>query len=57
MPCCTLPCCPAGESVANLADVVGTAAGIALAKFNLPVLPTFCILSLGYLYSSRWVLL
>lgn len=39
--------------MANLADVVGTAAGIALAKLNLPVLPTFCILSLGYLYSSR----
>jgi hypothetical protein len=32
---------------------VGTAFGIALAKFNLPVLPTFCLLSLGYLYSSR----
>lgn len=40
--------------MANLADVVGTAAGIALAKLNLPVLPTFCLLSLGYLYSSRW---
>lgn len=42
--------------MANLADVVGTAAGIALAKFNLPVLPTFCLLSLGYLYSSRCAL-
>ena len=51
-PCLRLP--SAGESVANLADVVGTAAGIALAKLNLPVLPTFCLLSLGYLYSSRW---
>lgn len=35
----------AGESVANLADVVGTAFGIALAKFNLPVVPTFALLS------------
>lgn len=51
--CAALSLHPAGESVANLADVVGTAAGIALAKLNLPVLPTFCILSLGYLYSSR----
>jgi hypothetical protein len=45
----------AGESVANLADVVGTAFGIALAKANLPVLPTFAALSVGYLIASRWV--
>ncbi len=43
----------AGESVANLADVVGTAFGIALAKANLPVLPTFVALSIGYLAASR----
>lgn len=47
------PSLPAGESVANLADVFGTAFGIALARLNLPVLPTFCVLSAGYLYSSR----
>jgi hypothetical protein len=41
------------ESVANLADVVGTAAGIAIARANPPVLPTFCLLSLGYLLASR----
>ena len=34
-----------GESVANLADVVGTAAGIVLDKAQLPVVPTFCVLS------------
>ena len=39
--------------MANLADVVGTAFGIALAKANLPVVPTFCALSLGYLMASR----
>lgn len=43
----------AGESVANLADVVGTALGIALAKTNLPVVPTFTVLSLGYIIASR----
>lgn len=42
-----------GESVANLADVFGTAAGILLAKGNLPLIPTFCFLSLGYLLASR----
>ena len=42
-----------GESVANLADVFGTAFGILLAKFNLPVVPTFAILSAGYLLASR----
>ncbi|KAL4451307.1 hypothetical protein ABPG77_009379 [Micractinium sp. CCAP 211/92] len=42
-----------GESVANLADVVGTALGIALAKTNLPVVPTFTVLSLGYIIASR----
>mgnify|MGYP001810106386 CR=1 FL=1 len=44
-----------GESVANLADVVGTALGIALAKTSLPVVPTFALLSVGYLLASRWV--
>ena len=33
--------------MANLADVVGTAFGIALAKMNLPVVPTFVLLSGG----------
>lgn len=42
-----------GESVANLADVFGTAFGILLTKFNLPVGPTFAILSAGYLLASR----
>ncbi|PSC70770.1 histidine-tRNA cytoplasmic isoform B [Micractinium conductrix] len=42
-----------GESVANLADVVGTALGIALAKTSLPVVPTFALLSVGYLLASR----
>ena len=36
---------PAGESVANLADVVGTAFGIALARTSLPVVPMFALLS------------
>ncbi len=40
--CCVLP---AGESVANLADVLGTAFGIALARTNLPVVPMFALLS------------
>ena len=55
-PATVLPCPAAGESVANLADVVGTVFGIALAKANLPVVPTFAALSVGYLISSRWVL-
>lgn len=42
-----------GESVANLADVVGTAAGIVLARAGLPVVPTFTALSVGYLLASR----
>mmetsp|Transcript_18092 Transcript_18092/g.38937 ORF Transcript_18092/g.38937 Transcript_18092/m.38937 type:complete len:412 (-) Transcript_18092:1030-2265(-) len=42
-----------GESVANLADIVGTVAGIALSKARLPLLPTFCGLSAGYLIASR----
>lgn len=42
-----------GESVANLADVVGTVFGIILAKANMPVLPTFLVLSAGYLVASR----
>ncbi|KAL4524454.1 hypothetical protein Ndes2526B_g00459 [Nannochloris sp. 'desiccata'] len=42
-----------GESVANLADVLGTICGIMLAKANLPVIPTFAILSCGYLLASR----
>jgi hypothetical protein len=42
-----------GESVANLADVLGTICGILLAKANLPVIPTFAVLSCGYLLASR----
>lgn len=42
-----------GESVANLADLMGTAMGIALSKLSLPVIPTFMLLSAGYLYASR----
>jgi Vitamin B6 photo-protection and homoeostasis len=42
-----------GESVANLADVLGTICGIVLAKANLPVIPTFAVLSCGYLLASR----
>lgn len=42
-----------GESVANLADLLGTAFGIALTKMSLPVLPTFALLSTGYILASR----
>ena len=42
-----------GESVANLADVLGTITGIILAKANLPIIPTFAGLSFGYLLASR----
>ncbi|KFM23068.1 UPF0420 protein C16orf58-like protein [Auxenochlorella protothecoides] len=42
-----------GESVANLADIVGTAFGIALARAACPILPAFLALSAGYLYASR----
>lgn len=42
-----------GESVANLADIIGTLLGIALSKAKLPLVPTFCFLSLGYLFASR----
>ncbi|EFJ49504.1 hypothetical protein VOLCADRAFT_80645 [Volvox carteri f. nagariensis] len=42
-----------GESVANLADILGTVAGIALSRMKLPRMPTFCVLSAGYLLSSR----
>lgn len=41
------------ESVANLADIAGTFLGIALCRLNAPLVPTFCILSAGYLYASR----
>eukprot|EP00798_Chlamydomonas_sp_ICE-L_P008878 gene8878-3758_t len=44
-----------GESVANLADILGTVFGIALSKMNLPMFPTFCVLSCGYLIASRKV--
>jgi hypothetical protein len=39
--------------VANLADIVGTLVGIALSKARLPLLPTFAVLSAGYLVASR----
>jgi hypothetical protein len=42
-----------GESVANLADVFGTAFGILLAKAKYPTVPTFVCLSAGYLLASR----
>lgn len=42
-----------GESVANLADVVGTGVGIALARAGVPTLPAFGLLSVGYLVASR----
>ena len=45
------PC--AGESVANLADVLGTAFGIVLARASPPLVPSFCLLSVGFLVSSR----
>lgn len=44
-----------GESVANLADILGTLAGIALSKARLPMVPTFAVLSAGYLIASRKV--
>eukprot|EP00887_Chlorella_sp_A99_P004989 scaffold4.g4989.t1 len=49
-----LPACPCCESVANLADVLGTAFGIALTRTALPVVPAFVLLSVGYLVSSRF---
>jgi hypothetical protein len=42
-----------GESVANLADILGTLVGIALSKARLPLVPTFAVLSCGYLVASR----
>eukprot|EP01025_Chloroclados_australasicus_P059954 TRINITY_DN7628_c0_g1_i10.p2 TRINITY_DN7628_c0_g1~~TRINITY_DN7628_c0_g1_i10.p2 ORF type:complete len:471 (+),score=68.99 TRINITY_DN7628_c0_g1_i10:186-1598(+) len=42
-----------GESVANLADIMGTMFGICLSKTKLPTFPTFAVLSLGYVISSR----
>jgi hypothetical protein len=42
-----------GESVANLADVLGTGFGILLTRAATPLVPTFGILSLGYLLASR----
>jgi hypothetical protein len=44
-----------GESVANLADILGTLAGIALSKAKLPMVATFVVLSAGYLVASRKV--
>ncbi|KAG2430432.1 hypothetical protein HXX76_009956 [Chlamydomonas incerta] len=42
-----------GESVANLADILGTVAGIGLSRLRLPRMATFAVLSAGYLVSSR----
>lgn len=42
-----------GESVANLADIGGTITGILLSRTKLGMVPTFCLLSAGYLYASR----
>ena len=36
----------------NLADVFGTAFGIALTRTKVRVLPAFAVLTLGHLYSS-----
>lgn len=33
--------------MANLADILGTVAGIALSRMPLPRMPTFCMLSAG----------
>lgn len=41
-----------GESVANLADIGGTITGIMLSRTQLPMVPVFCLLSVGYLYAS-----
>ena len=41
------------ESVANLADIAGTFLGIALCRLNARLVPTFMLLSAGYLYASR----
>lgn len=41
-----------GESVANIADIVGTFVGVIMAKYNLPLVPAFLALSAGYLFSS-----
>lgn len=56
--CCCAACVQAditakGESVANLADIMGTIAGILLSKWKLPMVPTFMVLSCGYLLASR----
>ncbi|GMH40644.1 hypothetical protein BSKO_08548 [Bryopsis sp. KO-2023] len=42
-----------GESVANLADILGTLTGIVLSRAQLPMGATFCALSAGYLIASR----
>lgn len=42
-----------GESVANLADILGTIFGIVLSKMKTATLPTFAFLSAGYLVASR----
>lgn len=39
--------------MANLADILGTLAGILLSKWKLPMVPTFVVLSCGYLLASR----
>lgn len=36
-----------GESVANLADILGTVAGIMLSRSGLPLGQSFCLLSIG----------
>ena len=41
-----------GESVANLADIGGTITGILLSRTKFSMVPTFCVLSAGYLYAS-----
>ncbi len=39
--------------MANLADIGGTITGILLSRTKFGMVPTFCLLSAGYLFASR----
>ena len=41
-----------GESIGNLADIVGLGVGVLVSKFNPPLFPTFLLLSSAYIFSS-----
>ena len=41
-----------GESIGNLADIVGLGVGVIVSKFNPPLFPTFLLLSSCYVFSS-----